>query len=178
VDGAAGDAVGTAVDAAVDGVAPLAPQPVATNAATSTTLAAAVDRPAIQDLPLDLCIPASCREPPAPTVSAITERVARPRQAGGMHTRAGAVGWLADTEAVLALTVGGETRACPLQVMTWHEIVNDTVGGVPVAVTYCPLCNSGVAFERAVAGRVLSFGTSGLLFADNLVLWVWFLPAR
>ncbi len=86
-------------------------------------------------------------------------------------SRAGSVGWLADTEAVLALTVGGETRAYPLQVMTWHEIVNDTVGGVPVAVTYCPLCNSGVTFDRAVAGRVLSFGTSGLLYADNLVMY-------
>ena len=55
--------------------------------------------------------------------------------------------------------------------MTWHEIVNDTVGGVPVAVTYCPLCNSGVAFERRAAGRVLSFGTSGRLYADNLVMY-------
>jgi len=57
-------------------------------------------------------------------------------------------------------------------VMTWHEIVNDVVGGVPVAVTYCPLCNSGVAFQRTVTGHgVLSFGTSGLLYADNLVMY-------
>ncbi len=81
------------------------------------------------------------------------------------------VGWLEDDEPVLSLTVGGETRAYPLQVMTWHEIVNDTVGGVPVAVTYCPLCNSGVAFEREVDGRTLSFGTSGMLYADNLVMY-------
>ena len=82
------------------------------------------------------------------------------------------VDWLADNEPVLALTVGGETRAYPLRVMTWHEIVNDVVDGVPVAVTYCPLCNSGVAFERSVAGHgVLSFGTSGLLYADNLVMY-------
>jgi hypothetical protein len=73
---------------------------------------------------------------------------------------------------VLSLTVGGETRAYPLRVMTWHEIVNDVVGGVPVAVTYCPLCNSGVAFERTVTGHgILSFGTSGLLYADNLVMY-------
>jgi hypothetical protein len=84
---------------------------------------------------------------------------------------AGRVGWLEDDEPVLSLTVEGETRAYPLQVMTWHEIVNDTVGGVPVAVTYCPLCNSGVAFERGVDGRVLSFGTSGMLYADNLVMY-------
>jgi hypothetical protein len=82
------------------------------------------------------------------------------------------VDWLEDTEAVLSLTVEGETRAYPLRVMTWHEIVNDVVGGVPVAVTYCPLCNSGVAFERQVRGEgVFSFGTSGLLYADNLVMY-------
>ena len=81
------------------------------------------------------------------------------------------VTWLEDDEPVLSLTVGDETRAYPLRVMTWHEIVNDTVGGVAVAVTYCPLCNSGVAFERTVAGRVLTFGTSGMLYADNLVMY-------
>ena len=82
------------------------------------------------------------------------------------------VDWLEENEAVLSLTVGGETRAYPLRVMTWHEIVNDDVGGTPVAVTYCPLCNSGVAFERTVAGRgTLDFGTSGLLYADNLVMY-------
>jgi len=85
--------------------------------------------------------------------------------------RARTVGWLTDTEPLLSLTVGAETRGYPLQIMTWHEIVNDTVGGVPVAVTYCPLCNSGVAFERRAAGRVLSFGTSGRLYADNLVMY-------
>jgi hypothetical protein len=72
---------------------------------------------------------------------------------------------------VLALTIGGQTRGYPVQIMTWHEIVNDTVAGTPVAVTYCPLCNSGVAFDRTVGGRVLSFGTSGRLYADNLVMY-------
>lgn len=86
-------------------------------------------------------------------------------------SRAQSVGWLTDAEPLLLLTVAGETRGYPLQIMTWHEIVNDTVGGVPVAVTYCPLCNSGVAFERRAAGRVLSFGTSGRLYADNLVMY-------
>ena len=84
---------------------------------------------------------------------------------------AGDVDWLGDDEPVLSLTVDHETRAYPLQVMTWHEIVNDTVADVPVAVTYCPLCNSGVAFERRAAGRLLDFGTSGRLFADNLVMY-------
>lgn len=85
--------------------------------------------------------------------------------------RADTVDWLTADEPVLSLTVSGETRAYPLQIMTWHEIVNDTVGGEPVAVTYCPLCNSGVAFHRRVDGEVLNFGTSGLLYADNLVMY-------
>ena len=84
---------------------------------------------------------------------------------------ASTVQWLDGQEPVLSLTVAGETRAYPLQVMTWHEIVNDTVGGVAVAVTYCPLCNSGVAFHRQVSGRLLDFGTSGMLYADNLVMY-------
>jgi hypothetical protein len=81
------------------------------------------------------------------------------------------VDWLEAHEPLLSLTVNGETRGYPLQIMTWHEIVNDTVGGAPVAVTYCPLCNSGVAFDRAVDGRLLDFGTSGWLYADNLVMY-------
>ena len=85
--------------------------------------------------------------------------------------RARDVDWLAATEAVLSLTIAGETRAYPIQILTWHEIVNDTVAGIPVAVTYCPLCNSGVAFDRRAAGRVLTFGTSGKLYADNLVMY-------
>jgi hypothetical protein len=100
--------------------------------------------------------------PPPDGIPAIDEPVFQP---------ADEAGWLQDDDPVLSLTVGEETRAYPLQVMTWHEIVNDTVGGVPVAVTYCPLCNSGVAFERRVDGRVLSFGTSGMLYADNLVMY-------
>ncbi len=59
----------------------------------------------------------------------------------------------------------------PLAIMTQHEIANDVVGGVPLVVTYCPLCNSGLAFERTVDGRVLDFGTSGRLFQSNLVMY-------
>jgi hypothetical protein len=81
------------------------------------------------------------------------------------------VDFLTDTEAVLALTLGGETRGYPIQILTYHEIVNDTVGDVPVAVTYCPLCNSGLAFERQVGDRLLSFGTSGRLWSNNLVMY-------
>lgn len=100
--------------------------------------------------------------PPPDGIPAIDEPTFQPAEE---------VDWLGAGEPVLSLTVGEETRAYPLQVMTWHEIVNDTVDGTPVAVTYCPLCNSGVAFERQLGNRVLSFGTSGMLYADNLVMY-------
>ncbi|MQA85755.1 MAG: DUF3179 domain-containing protein [Streptosporangiales bacterium] len=85
--------------------------------------------------------------------------------------RAGQAGWLADREPVLAFNLGSERRAYPVQILVWHEVVNDTVGGVPVAVTYCPLCNSALAFDRRAAGRVLDFGVSGLLYNSDLVMF-------
>ena len=81
------------------------------------------------------------------------------------------VDFLAENEPVMAVDVGGDARAYPVQILIWHEIVNDTVGGVPLAVTYCPLCNSALAFERTVDERVLSFGTSGRLYLSNLVMY-------
>jgi hypothetical protein len=78
---------------------------------------------------------------------------------------------LADREPVIGLTLHGDARAYPLQVLTWHEIVNDVVGGVPVAVTYCPLCNAAIVFERTVDGVVLDFGTTGLLRHSDLVMY-------
>ena len=81
------------------------------------------------------------------------------------------IDWLGDDEAVLVLQTGSEVRAYPVQVLMWHEIVNDVVDGVPVAVTYCPLCNSGIAFDRRVDGRVLDFGTSGTLYQSALVMY-------
>jgi hypothetical protein len=72
---------------------------------------------------------------------------------------------------VLALEVNGEARAYPLQILMWHEIVNDTMGGKAVAVTYCPLCNSGLVFDRVVDGTTLDFGTSGKLYKSDLVMY-------
>jgi hypothetical protein len=85
--------------------------------------------------------------------------------------QASSVDWLDDREAVLVLQLDGEPRAYPIQVLMWHEIVNDQVEGRPVAVTYCPLCNSGVAFDRTVDGRTLDFGTSGSLYLSALVMY-------
>ena len=79
--------------------------------------------------------------------------------------------WVAAGEPVLVLDIAGDVRAYPLQVMTWHELVNDTVGGIPVTVSYCPLCNSAVAYDRRVGDRVLDFGTSGSLHNSALVMY-------
>lgn len=78
---------------------------------------------------------------------------------------------LAGREPVLMLIVGDDVRAYPLSVLIWHEIVNDTVGGQPVAVTYCPLCDSAIVFDRLVDGQVLRFGTTGKLRKSDMVMW-------
>lgn len=82
-----------------------------------------------------------------------------------------AAGWLEDVEPVVALEIGGDARAYPLQILTWHEIVNDEVGGVPVAVTFCPLCNSAIVFDRRFDGDVLDFGVSGNLRNSDLIMY-------
>jgi len=79
--------------------------------------------------------------------------------------------WLESREPVALIQFKDEARVYPLRILTWHEVVNDQVGGVPIAVTYCPLCNSAVAFERTVGDQVLRFGTSGLLRNSDLVMW-------
>ena len=84
---------------------------------------------------------------------------------------AASVDYLTPTSPVLAVEINGDARAYPIDVMVWHEIVNDTVGGVPVAVQYCPLCNSAAVVDRRVEGRVLEFGVSGLLYNSSLVMY-------
>jgi len=79
--------------------------------------------------------------------------------------------WLSPLEPVISFEMNGDQRAYPLQVLIWHEVVNDVVGGVPVTITFCPLCNSAIVFERTVDGRVLDFGTSGNLRKSDLVMW-------
>jgi hypothetical protein len=79
--------------------------------------------------------------------------------------------WLVDREPVVVLEVGGEVRAYPLRILTSHEVVNDVVGGRAVVVTYCPLCNSAVTFDRELDGEVFRFGVSGLLRNSDLVMW-------
>ncbi len=78
---------------------------------------------------------------------------------------------LSDVDPVVGLVIDGSARAYPLRVLIWHEIANDTLAGVPVAVTYCPLCNTAIVFDRRVAGRVLDFGTTGRLRNSDLLMY-------
>ena len=79
--------------------------------------------------------------------------------------------WLEDKEPVIALEIDGEAKAYPLQILTWHEIANDTLAGVPVSVTFCPLCNSAIVFDRRLDGEVYDFGVSGNLRNSDLIMW-------
>jgi Protein of unknown function (DUF3179) len=79
--------------------------------------------------------------------------------------------FLQDGDQVVGLNINGDIRAYPLQILVWHEIVNDNVGGVPVAVTYCPLCFTNQVFDRTVQGQTVEFGTSGKLYNSNLVMY-------
>ena len=76
-----------------------------------------------------------------------------------------------DTDIVIGLNIDGDVRAYPLSIMVWHEIVNDEVGGIPVAVTYCPLCYTSQVFERVLEDEVVEFGTTGKLYQSNLRMY-------
>jgi hypothetical protein len=86
-------------------------------------------------------------------------------------TVADARAWLSDEEPVLVVEHAGTARAYPYQILIWHEIVNDEIGGLPLAVTYCPLCNTALVFRREHGGRVLDFGTTGRLRHSDLVMY-------
>lgn len=79
--------------------------------------------------------------------------------------------WLKPREPVILFEHAGEGRAYPLQILIWHEIANDIVAGLPVVVTFCPLCNTSIVFDRRLDGRVLDFGTTGKLRFSDLVMY-------
>lgn len=79
--------------------------------------------------------------------------------------------WLGAKEPLISLVIKGKARAYPLGILLFHEIVNDKLSGVPVAASYCPLCNTAIVFDRRIAGRVYSFGVAGVLRQSNLVMY-------
>ncbi len=101
--------------------------------------------------------------PPKDGIPAIDQ----PRFVGARAARA----WLRAEEPVIAVRVGKEARAYPLQILMFHEIVNDEIAGRPVAVTFCPLCNASIVFERRLGQRTFDFGTTGRLRLSDLVMY-------
>jgi hypothetical protein len=87
------------------------------------------------------------------------------------YVEAGDAGHVSDEDVVLALSMDGEHRAWPARILDHHEIVNDTIAGVPVAITWCPLCGSAVGIIREVDGQVTEFGVSGVLYNSDLVIY-------
>ncbi|MCH8296673.1 MAG: DUF3179 domain-containing protein [Chloroflexi bacterium] len=82
-----------------------------------------------------------------------------------------ALPWLTDDDLIIGYESGAEAFAFPIKVLNFHEIVNDTIGGVPVLITYCPLCFSGVVFSREVDGETLTFGNTSALYQSDLVMY-------
>ena len=82
-----------------------------------------------------------------------------------------ALNFLDPDDLVISVSQGGETRAYPTRILDRHEIVNDLFGTIPIAITYCPLCGSGLAFIRRVDGEQTEFGVSGLLHNNDLIMY-------
>ena len=82
-----------------------------------------------------------------------------------------AAGWINDTDVVVGVEIDGDARAYPIRIIAWHEMVNDTIGGVPVSLAYCTLCGSPILFDGRVGPEVYRFGTSGLLYRSNKLMY-------
>lgn len=150
----------------------------------SESAAVVVDVEQVASSPRDEGLPSGLRsfgdptdELPAPSIDLARLRSGGPPPDGipsiddpEFHD-ASTVDYLRANDPVVALEVNGDARAYPLDIMIWHELVNDTVGGVPVSVAYCPLCNSVTVYEREIDGQVLDFGVSGLLYNSSLVMY-------
>ncbi len=85
--------------------------------------------------------------------------------------RPNAANFMLPDDLVVSITIGHKTRAYPLRILVWHEIVNDELGGQPIAVTYCPLCGTAMVFDRRVGSHTLSFGVSGLLYHSDVLMY-------
>ena len=78
---------------------------------------------------------------------------------------------LADDDMVIGVELGNETRAYPVPILMWHELVNDVLGGTPILVSFCPLCGTGIVFDRRIAGTTHRFGVSGLLYQSDMLMY-------
>jgi hypothetical protein len=101
--------------------------------------------------------------PPKDGIPAVTNPI--------METVEQAAEWLVAQSPVIMVVVDGEARAYPQAILMWHEIANDVIADVPIAVTFCPLCNSSIVFDRRVDGETLEFGVSGVLRNSDMVMY-------
>lgn len=108
---------------------------------------------------------------PKDGMAAMVEPVMMPGEAVPAFNKAMRGKYLLPSDRVIGVVIGGEARAYPIRVMNWHEVANDIVGGVPIAVTYSPLCDSTVVFDRRVGGETLELAFSGLLYNSNQLLF-------
>lgn len=99
--------------------------------------------------------------PPKDGIPALTDPDVVPAHEAGLSPQ----------DRVIGVAIGGEARAYPLRILNWHEIANDVLGGRPIAVTYCPLCDSSLVLDRDIGGEVREFGVSGLLYNSNVLMY-------
>ncbi|MGH7792146.1 MAG: DUF3179 domain-containing protein, partial [Thermodesulfobacteriota bacterium] len=81
------------------------------------------------------------------------------------------VKWLKDHELVTGIDFKGTQKAYPLRILVWHEAANDEINGVPILISYCPLCGSTLVFKRDYGGKTLTFGISGLLYQSDVLFY-------
>ncbi|MCY3878520.1 MAG: DUF3179 domain-containing protein [Rhodobacteraceae bacterium] len=94
-----------------------------------------------------------------------------PALSNPVFASAGSETGLGEHEPVISVEIENEFRAYPIRYLLWHEIVNDRVGGMPIAVTYCPLCNSGVVYDARLNDRELTFGVTGKLRHSDMIMY-------
>ena len=94
-----------------------------------------------------------------------------PLEFPNQETLAEVARWINDSDEVIGVSINGDARAYPIRIIAWHEMVNDTIGGVPVSLAYCTLCGAAVLFDGRVEGEVYRFGTSGLLYRSNKLMY-------
>ncbi|KAA0232286.1 DUF3179 domain-containing protein [bacterium] len=94
-----------------------------------------------------------------------------PLESPRMVTPAVASSWIRESDQVIGVELNGDSRAYPRRIIDWHEMVNDTVGGIPVSLAYCTLCNSAILYDGRHEGQVFRFGTSGMLYRSNKLMY-------
>ncbi len=112
-----------------------------------------------------------CIIPPAEIKSGGPSKDGIPALTNPHTTTAKKARYLKSSDLVVGVVIKGQARAYPLRILVWHEIVNDTLGGRPVVVTYCPLCRSALVFNRRVGGQEREFGVSGRLWNSNVLMY-------